>query len=667
MAAPAAEPTNYAELYTSLSGSATNANFLVLFDEAAAAVTPAEMLTTIMSASSATPKMIVYCTGTVDRPVIRHAHRLSVYSPALGSPSPWDGRKFAFSGDLGAGGSIQPVTIPDNLFHRTALVHVPNQAAMVAELTAALAAGLPCLGPYVAGPTVEQIRTLSAMAVPPQYVAFVMEQEEYTPLYFLTRLAAKIEADGELANCVKLVNWARVAATYATANISPLVNLQVAPPLSDSRLRNRIWEWVCSDIPKARQDATPVAQQLLNQTAVLQQLAAMANAHNTRAVTAAANAGRPKSLAELNIATEALFRICRSTTEAELPGFWKAFLNSSKSSQAATLTQHLQAEANGEHGNNTSPSVTPELLILLRSFAFIGVDKSDLKSGLSVFQVIVTLNGRSDAATRTNSFNLLWANETSGPRREDLAILTAKAPPFPTTAHQAIKTVEGYVTLLATVLGTSNNDVIAIRAWSREITTKLGELDQSFTNPAVLANTLARFLVQVHYSMHAFFERLVRGADPPSPNLTYITEVFERNTFDTLATIPAEYLAAPIPAPTGIPNAGRGGPGRGAGTPPGGQGSGVQRGVTNMQPHLPMVERYKTLNKPIGELVAVAGVQPPFVEGQSSGRTNQICLHYHLNAVCRMQNCGRANSHRLLTIVEQANVQQFLTNVGASA
>jgi hypothetical protein len=148
------------------------------------------------------------------------------------------------------------------------------------------------------------------------------------------------------------------------------------------------------------------------------------------------------------------------------------------------------------------------------------------------------MQDRVDAAARTTDFNLLWANETSGSRRDDLARLTSKAQLFPKTVYQAIKTVEGYATLLATVLGSINNDVIAVRGWSREIITKLGWLDHNQPDPERKVEYLARFLVQVHYAMHAFLEKLLLNSDPLSPNLQFITEYFERDQFDSLVQIP---------------------------------------------------------------------------------------------------------------------------------
>ena len=90
MAAANAPPNTYVELYMNQANAAANAEFLAHFNEAGTS-TPAEMLATLQNASGDMPKVILYCAGTAANPVIRYAHRVTVYGAVLGNPSPWDG------------------------------------------------------------------------------------------------------------------------------------------------------------------------------------------------------------------------------------------------------------------------------------------------------------------------------------------------------------------------------------------------------------------------------------------------------------------------------------------------------------------------------------------------------------------------------------------------
>ena len=68
--------------------------------------------------------------------------------------------------------------------------------------------------------------------------------------------------------------------------------------------------------------------------------------------------------------------------------------------------------------------------------------------------------------------------------------------------------------------------------------------------------------------MHEFFEKMVNGLDPPSPNLHFITETFERRTFDTFVPIPPRtlQLTSAVGGCGGRGGLGTGGDGRGTAT-----------------------------------------------------------------------------------------------------
>jgi hypothetical protein len=189
MAAPA--PNNYESYYQSLSGVTTNANFLGLFDTASPA-TPGELLSALMCSESV-PCVILYCTGTAAAPTIRCIHRLSFYGPILGHPTVWDNQRLAFAGDIGPGGSIQAVIVPPNLLSLTMAVHVHTVATIQGKIANTYTNNLHCLGKNAAGAAnTEAVITQLAMPVPPQYAAFMMEQVEYPPIYFLAWLLAKL-------------------------------------------------------------------------------------------------------------------------------------------------------------------------------------------------------------------------------------------------------------------------------------------------------------------------------------------------------------------------------------------------------------------------------------------------------------------------------------------
>ena len=75
-----------------------------------------------------------------------------------------------------------------------------------------------------------------------------------------------------------LVDWARVVSTYGPADQAgnPTIPLaavnRLRVPLADDALKQAVWKWTISDIPKLAQQATMLEAQFLQQNLALKQV-----------------------------------------------------------------------------------------------------------------------------------------------------------------------------------------------------------------------------------------------------------------------------------------------------------------------------------------------------------------------------------------------------------
>ena len=127
----------------------------------------------------------------------------------------------------------------------------------------AAAAGADMLGPYAANAAdTEHIGAWYAVPIPQPYVEYCLVRGTFTPRTFWTDVIGQVLLHNHNADCVVLVDWAWVVSTYGPADQAgnPTISLAaincLQVPLADDALKQAVWKWTISDIPKLAEQAT---------------------------------------------------------------------------------------------------------------------------------------------------------------------------------------------------------------------------------------------------------------------------------------------------------------------------------------------------------------------------------------------------------------------------
>lgn len=307
------EPTTYRDRYA-LAVNTPSAPFMTPF-AVGAAPTPASILTSFASADESTPKVLVALTS--DAPsLVRYVHRVTRYSPVFGTNSTWDDKVIALSDDVGAGNAYNLVELPDNVFHLTQNLQVLTSDQITTRLQAD--ATLTQFGPHAQGDAdTETIRTRMMMAVPPRYASQMIGHPAETARSFWLRVILPIIQSGEAADCVSLVDWARVALTVATNGSFQLQNVGDIDSLQpDTVLKERAWKWVTDDLPALRTNTQPMLQQMVAGQQQIQQLIQQQNQQHLAARAAASAPATVRSMYPQGISV--ILRMCNVADEAAL-------------------------------------------------------------------------------------------------------------------------------------------------------------------------------------------------------------------------------------------------------------------------------------------------------------------------------------------------------------
>ena len=149
----------------------------------------------------------------------------------------------------------------------------------------------------------------------------------FTPRTFWTDVIGQVLLDNRVADCAVLVDWAQVASTYGPADQAgnPMIPLaavnRLQVPLADDALKQAVWKWTISDIPKLAQQATTLEAQFLQQNLALNQVLQQ---QVNKAAAARKAAAAPKSVGSVYPqAVGMLTSMCGVGAEAYLPPFWQ--------------------------------------------------------------------------------------------------------------------------------------------------------------------------------------------------------------------------------------------------------------------------------------------------------------------------------------------------------
>jgi len=663
-----AETSSYADLYDLMPDSLQDeyAGYLNMFDSESP-YAPAALRDMLLNAGGDTPKVFLYLTS-LPSPVIKVAHRVSRYAPALGAPTDWDDSVFAFGSDVGPGNQVTLVNFPaGEAFGRTAHVRVPTMAGFTAAWSAN--EGADCVGPYQDNdPDTEMVRTRFFAPVPKEYASVVIRRGRFTPEELWTELGALILADNRGQMCAPLLKWIRIAGTYSGPSEAPgdapmpptNTVVPLTAPLSDAQLQLRLWGWLTADLPAlAHRTGTTTGAM----TATLDAMRAEFARQREDASAARVASKLPKTMsAKYPEASDGLRRLCEVASDEDLPPFWRTYATLSKKEGIFALSQALDQRAANDGSAGHAPIATPALFERISQFSFGTRDVDNLTAGLSPFLVCTGLN--QDAAHARDQaviYQLVYAG-SAAPTLDQLRQLVSSAPSMPATMLGLMVTFKGYSVLLDVILGVEHRLSVAFRSFVSTWEKVMLDVEVAFGGQ--IGAVVPLFLRFVQLSCIQFFNAAVLlGTVASLPPLGQLITCVQYRNWQSLPPLPGHYFQpAPPAAPPGggapvlpAPSQQRRPPGSPAGTP-----AGTQVSVTNVRPDRALMSRFERCNTALRTLTSHESAVPlPMNEAN----TSQLCLSYCLRGSC-FSGCQRTTTHRLLTSSEKATVDAWLTRVG---
>ena len=585
-------PTTYLQHYQDLQD-ALGGEYGPLFAPYAANTqrTAPELRDRLLGLSDVVPKafLVLLCD---DDGVLRTRtlHRVQQYRSHPVSASVWDGRIFAFVGDVLPGNHVDLVEFPANSFDLAGEVTVPT----VAHTTALLAAH-PNQGhllPMATGmQDTEQWDCRYLVQVPKAYLPLVLTRR-LTPRELWEQVASTMIADNREQACEVFIAWARVALMLRPDPTDPANFLYPANCLGmarnslttlavDESLQQHRWSLLTQDLPALDPQRLSQSDQVLAVLAALRQDRAAERAAD--AATAAA-AKQPKLPSEVFPMTVPVWMLaCGVHNERDLPALYHYWTQATKSERRAVFARLLEQRAT-EAGAATTivPVVSKELLetTLSGKFAPALYEADDLRLGLQPFSCGFVLDTRGGVVeARAASYDLMLAG-LSAPTIAEQAQLSTKEVPFPATSYAAGLQLRGCSLVLDVVLGKENHLATAYRTFCAIDWPQMEAVlnVSAVYDPTLEANALPAILRWVQINLTDYLRDIVRQVPAPLPAFHELRRIVTQRTFNLLPPIPSRYHAPP-PAGLMVPP-----PGVAAPLPPKPPGTGPSSSTPSQTP-----------------------------------------------------------------------------------
>lgn len=696
MAAANPPPTTYAQLYQhgvdALAGQ--YANYLTPFGPDSGA-TPATLRDEVIHGEHAVPKIYLLLVEEMPlSPMVRVISRVTRVSASVGlPPRSIDNQTFAFASDIGPGNQVAIVHFPTGLgtpttdapFTAGPLTTVPVLANMDIEFQAAAAAAS-CVGPFNVGDAnTEEIRSRRMVPVPQRYAHLVLGHS-FSPRDLWTTLSVPIIADNNQASCAVLLDWIRVASTFRlpTAVVAPAIAggpqapgicmRALVAPILDRPLQEKVWSWVSGDLPALVTNTASLGQHLVNLTTEVAQTRVEQAAARAEAVQVAA-AGTTFSSKYPNVAP-VMRTLTLATRDAELSEFLQRMPTTSKSD----LTSLLQAACNeraSHHPNGFSaPTVTPELVNVIKNFKFGSNDPDDMMDSFSpCLLASSSIPSTERARERINIYNMVLDQQANVPM-EALRALLASAPDFPITPWELVTTNQHFSIVVDVVFKPEHPSSVQYREFCINLAHLAGQIEANFSRTGQLPGYLPRFTRMIQIAWYRNLNDLKRNGTTAAPaRFPEIINLIESCQWILLPNVPERYLEAPpippaaaggqqrplgipiLPAASAPPRQSPGAPAAGAPPAPGGRPAAAQVQVQNASPNDTLVQRYTASGTTI-RAIATDRVCPRTDNGRA-----ELCLSFHLRCSC-YNACRRSATHRTLSVIEAGRIGDLLTAAG---
>jgi hypothetical protein len=221
---------------------------------------------------------------------------------------------------------------------------------------------------------------------------------------------------------------------------------------------------------------------------------------------------------------------------------------------------------------------------------------------------------------------------------------------IPETIHTLVDFIGSYSVLWDVLVGEHHPLATALRDHYRFWTTNVRSISTALPDQLLRTVVIVGTLRSIQLTVMQYVNNMMYNAynETPPPNFEAIVTAIQGRLFQTLPSLPAQYLKLLLPPvitqtptpPTTLPTR---------------KISSLTNHVTapGSERHPPIMEKFASCDKSIQQLRVLAG-QPK--EKRGSGT---LCLSYHLRGSC-FENCRRSSTHRKLDKTEIDNFHAFL-------
>lgn len=589
-------------------------------------------------------------------------HRSSAFKSGI-APSPYDGKTYAFLGDIGVNHHIEMAELQDQHFELADEVLVRTVTETSAAAAAAHGTELTTLPPPPPDVDTEMVEVRYLQPVPHRYIPVVLGRADHTPLTLWGELAGTILSEGAEDSMRPLIQWLQAAVSRTPGEEAGDPSGPPANSLGEETLAFPLWRSDALHLQRAGVLDTdfphwnrPEASNADLLTEAVRAMHYSQEQERAQRVAERAGGNAPKLPSQTYPSTYKLFlRVAGVEDERDLPQLYHVLANTHKSDRRSAMqfqvSEYLRSGASRAW---TTVLVTKELYETVSKADLGAAGKlDDLTHGLQPFTCGFGRGPvRDRVEARIAAYDTAMGSETNPTLAEQVQHLTTKEVVFPSDALQFVDMVQQTSTVVAVVQGHTHPHTRAlmefaeidapnlVRAWS-----DMREEDQQQQG-----NIFPYLLREIQLLMVGYYDELLHGGNPDVPTYRRLKELVFQRRFHLLPSLPQAYVAstpAPAPAPIGRNTQG------GGGNTGGGSGGNVRLGerIQNSQPtKRAWMTKYEASGKGFNELRALV---------PKDESNNPVCLSYHLKGFC-YTNCQRSSSHVVLTGATKTRFESFV-------
>jgi len=488
---------------------------------------------------------------TIGGPCYEVVHAVVRYPTLMGRPTAWDGRLFAFSGDVFEG-LISTVEFPAAAFEIANTGNAVNVPATIARALELLAAEPTDQALKLLADGQAQIRGVTVrymIPLPHAYVPLLFGRRRTIRSGFAA-VAQLIEQRGDAVNLPHMVEWFLGSLMLAADGTSVLTGNPLIIPQADMSLNRHRRGVLVAHLPGlARPPVEPGSAIQAQMAAHMYDLVEESRRTREEAARHADKQSAPRSVAKYfgEAGANTLCILCNVDYSEELPPVWAALAANSRHDRS-TLERFISDRSHEAKLDRGCPVVSPELVKKLLSLEWSGMNSDDLSAGIQPFALILPDSADGHGAQEmAASYDLLMEASTTT-QLTDVQKLRQSKVRVPLNHQEAGAQLTAALLVWVTVLGTEHPFAVSLAAMVTEFVTSAyhygNRIDQipseKITHGVPRPALLLRY-VQLRSVMYWRTAKSQRRLPVTPPDFAEVLRKIDIQDHSWIPTIPTKY------------------------------------------------------------------------------------------------------------------------------